>query len=103
MHSDINNLVMDPSTQGEKKDGHKLVFMMFLLKQLNGPTALLDFINSSITRDLPFLNVYKEEMTVSCVCVCGGGGGGMCAPYAYIVHLCSFVKLTLIAIYLPDI
>ena len=58
---------------GGEDSGHELVFMMHLLKQLNGPTALLEFLNSTITRDLPFLTPYKGKLTVShivCVYVC---------------------------------
>ena len=59
---------------GGEDSGHELVFMMHLLKQLNGPTALLEFLNSTITRDLRFLAPYKGKLTVSpvsvCVCVC---------------------------------
>ena len=55
---------------GGQGSGHELVFLMHLLRQLNGPTALLDFLNSPITRDLPFLIPYKDKLMVTCVCVC---------------------------------
>ena len=44
--------------------------MMHLLKQLNGPNGLLDFINTGVTGDLTFLAPYKTQLTVSCACLC---------------------------------
>ena len=49
---------------GGEDSGHEFVFLMHLQRQLNGPTALLDFLNSPITRDLPFLISYKNKLTV---------------------------------------
>lgn len=56
--------------------------MMHLLKELNGPNALFNFLNSPITRDLPFLIPYKKKLTVGCghvymfVCVYKWQAGG---------------------------
>ena len=72
MSPKIIDVVQDPSMGGGEDSGHELVFMMHLLKQLNGSNALLDFLDSTITADLPFLIPYKRKLTVSCghVCVC---------------------------------
>ena len=76
---------------GGEDSGHELVFMMHLLKQLKGPTALLRFLHDSRTGDLPFLTSYKDELTVGyvlyvhllCVIVCVGNWYvfGKCASF----------------------
>ena len=70
MSPSIIDVVQNPSMGGGEDSGHELVFMMHLLKQLNGSNALLDFLNSPITADLPFLIPYKRKLTVSCGHVC---------------------------------
>ena len=69
--------------------------MMHLLKQLNGPNALLEFVNTNITRDLPFLEPYKEKLTVGCVCVCACY---MAFAYVHVVSVCDY----LLAKHLPS-
>ena len=50
----------------EETSGHELVFMMHLLKHLNGPTALFRFLHDSKLERLSFLVAsYKDKLTVS--------------------------------------
>lgn len=52
--------------EGENS-GHELIFMMHLLKNLNGPTALFRFLHGSQLEDLSFLVAsYMDKLAVSC-------------------------------------
>ena len=64
MSSDIKKAVQVSATGGRKDSGDELVFMMHLLKRLNGPTALLKFLHDTNLGDLPFLTSYKDKLKV---------------------------------------
>ena len=64
---DIKKAVQESDVRGENS-GHELVFMMHLLKHLNGPTALFRFIHESKLENLSFLVAsYKDKLVVSYV------------------------------------
>ena len=64
---DIKKAVQESGIEGEAS-GHELVFMMHLLKHLNGPTALFRFLHDSKLESLSFLVAsYKDKLRVSYV------------------------------------
>lgn len=81
MSGEIKRVVQVSATGGKKERGDELVFMMHLLKRVNGPTALLKFLHDSNPRDLPFLTSYKDKLIV---------GYGFSVKGVH-VHLCVFV------------
>ena len=61
----ICTIVSDASTGGGKNGGHEQMVLMHLLRELNGSTRLLEFLNiPNIATSLNFLQAYKSKVKV---------------------------------------
>ena len=63
--------VSEPFTGGGENGGHEQMVLMHLLRELKGPTRLLEFLNiPNITRSLDFLQDYKDKLEVRILFEC---------------------------------
>ena len=65
----ICTIVSDTFIGGGENSGHERIVLMHLLRELKGPTRLLEFLNiPNMTTSLDFLDVYKDKLKVLVCC-----------------------------------